>query len=714
MEVELPNGVIAEFPDDMPHDQIQSVISSHLGSRQTQKEAESSAFDSIKKTKPGMPEFLIKALMPIASYQARHKTEDDGRGTGTGAFLRSAIRTPLEGANNFASLIGLPVDNDSEWPDLIKESESDKGHPFAEIGGSLAGFLPMGIGSVNALRAIPAWANIVEKSAPSLLRRAPVLAGEGAALGGVFSPDGDRGMGALVGAGLGGASSVLPNVINSLGALKNRFSSLRNLDRLKEEGSITSKQYDAAVAEHDAIEALSKEQGLGTNPNEMEANLPLMQGESSALESEINSIPKQDLSNRLPSPSGEELSQNAESLLADSASKVAQQEENLSRMLGKGNAHRKRVAEKLNPLIEKKQSEIGKGYDSYIEGLKDKQVTLSNNRDIKQITHDIQELLKKGDVTSPELTKLADEMLDAGKSNVMPADKFVSAYRSLRSMAQKTRSSAYGKSQQEFDRLIQSAESMDSDVLRMEELINKGLGKENLKELNDLNKRYATEIAPLFKNKFFQHMRANSKAPKNMIEQLTNEPYVKSTNPNKVTGSKILNDLIKEDPELLHNVIGERFASNPKDIDLWDESVEHFLKNMPRLKEEINKYSQLKNEHSSNQKNLENAKQKSDSLKSDANRVEKGFNEDVKKQKIRTEKQEQLKKINEKIENTKRNIPELRQKAKNKNITLQRKMELENKIKSAEDDIKKLKKQAWIIGAELFSLSAAGIGLSRR
>ena len=63
MEVELPNGVIAEFPDDMPHDQIQSVISSHLGSRQTQKEAESSAFDSIKKTKPGMPEFLIKALM---------------------------------------------------------------------------------------------------------------------------------------------------------------------------------------------------------------------------------------------------------------------------------------------------------------------------------------------------------------------------------------------------------------------------------------------------------------------------------------------------------------------------------------------------------------------------------------------------------------------------------------------------------------------------
>ena len=209
-------------------------------------------------------------------------------------------------------------------------------------------------------------------------------------------------------------------------------------------------------------------------------------------------------------------------------------------------------------------------------------------------------------------------------------------------------------------------------------------------------------------------MRANSKAPKNMIEQLTNEPYVKSTNPNKVTGSKILNDLIKEDPELLHNVIGERFASNPKDIDLWDESVEHFLKNMPRLKEEINKYSQLKNEHSSNQKNLENAKQKSDSLKSDANRVEKGFNEDVKKQKIRTEKQEQLKKINEKIENTKRNIPELRQKAKNKNITLQRKMELENKIKSAEDDIKKLKKQAWIIGAGLFSLSAAGIGLSRR
>lgn len=116
---------------------------------------------------------------------------------------------------------------------------------------------------------------------------------------------------------------------------------------------------------------------------------------------------------------------------------MAQQEENLSRMLEKRKCAQKKSSGKLNPLIEKNNQEVGKGYDSYIEGLKDKQVTLSNNRDIKQITHDIQELLKKGDVTSPELTKLADEMLDAGKSNVMPADKFVSAYRSLRSMAQK-------------------------------------------------------------------------------------------------------------------------------------------------------------------------------------------------------------------------------------------------------------------------------------
>ncbi len=315
---------------------------------------------------------------------------------------------------------------------------------------------------------------------------------------------------------------------------------------------------------------------------------------------DLNQLPKTQIS--------DEGLQQAESYLKTNQQKSAEHEAAISQHLGEGNAHRKRVAEKLNPILEARQSEIGKGYDEYINGLKDKQVTLSNPREAKAITNDIHKLLKEGDTSSKEMIKLTDELANLGKSETMPADKFVSAYRSLRGMAQKTRSSAYGKSPQEFDRLIEAADSMDADVGKMAKIIDSGLGEENLEQLHGLNHRYATEVAPLFKNKFFQHMQANNKAPTNMIEQLTNEPYIKSTNPNKVTGTQILNEIIKGDPELLQNVVGERFAHKPEALHQWDEAAHSFIEHMPELKEMRGKHFEAKQAEAQSKLDLEKAK----------------------------------------------------------------------------------------------------------
>lgn len=712
MEVELPGGQIAEFPDDMPHEQIQSVLQQHFAPKKSTQEDKNQSFEMIKNKYPKMPEFMIKALMPIATKMAE-SPKDTSRGSGTGAFLRSAIRTPLEGAENFASLIGLPVNKNGEWPELIAESESDKSHPFAQLFGSLAGFAPLGAGSIGALRSIPAWGNIASRSAPSLLRRAPVMATEGALLGSVFSPEGNRGEGAAIGGALGIGGATLPSIGKSFSALKSRISSLRNLDRLKEQGKITDEQYQEALAQEKALQELSKEQGLGDDINKMESILPYLESEASGLKEELSQIPKQDLTNRLPFPSGEELVPESESLLKSTEKKLAEQEKKISTMLGEGNAHRKRVASKLNPILEKRQAEIGKGYDEYIENLKDKNVVLSNPRDAKAITADIHKLLQKGDLKSPELIKLTDELSTAGKEDTMPADKFVSAYRSLRSMSQKTRSSAYGKSPQEFDRLIEAADSMDKDVARMEEVINKGLGGENLKQLKSLNHRYATEVAPLFKNDFFLHMQAKSKAPKNMMEHLTNEPYIKSKNPNKATGTQILNEIIRSDPELLQNVIGERFASNPKNIHQWDEIAQEFIQHMPELKKEISIYKSLHESKSKNIKNIEQAREKSSLLKKESKRINEGFEQDKKIQNERLKKEKELSDLQEKITNLRRNIPELKKKANAREISLKKKIELEQQISKTEKDIKALKNRAGILAIGLTGAGASYFGLQR-
>ncbi|MEY2913132.1 MAG: Sensor protein VraS [Cyanobacteriota bacterium] len=203
------------------------------------------------------------------------------------AFLRSAIRTPLEGANNLASLLGLPVDNKAEWPSFIAESESDKSHPFAELGGSLAGFLAPGAGSVAALRSIPAWGRLAEKAAPSLLRRLPIYAAEGGALGAAYSPEGHRGEGAATGALLGVGASALPTIGKGLGTLKQRISFLRNLDKLKSEGKISEQEYNQAVAEEKALQDLMKKQGLETDIGLMESQIPEYEAKASELAQQI-------------------------------------------------------------------------------------------------------------------------------------------------------------------------------------------------------------------------------------------------------------------------------------------------------------------------------------------------------------------------------------------------------------------------------------------
>ena len=290
----------------------------------------------------------------------------------------------------------------------------------------------------------------------------------------------------------------------------------------------------------------------------------------------------------------EEKAPEASHYLKTAAQKSAEAEANLSAHLGEGLAHRKRVGTKINPILEKRQADVGKEYDKFEEGLKGHDLELSSPRDAKQISQDINELVKKGDYESPEIQKLGEELqsVQSGKRETIPADKFVAAYRSLRTMAQKTRTSAYGKSPTEFNHLIERADSMDADVGRMKEVIDKNLGTDNLEQLNKINHRYATEVAPLFKNPFFQHLQAKGKAPIGMMEQLTNEPYVKSTAKNKVTGSHILNEIIRNDPEMLKHLIGEKYAHQPGKLHDFDELTNEFLQHMPETQELIKQHAE--------------------------------------------------------------------------------------------------------------------------
>jgi hypothetical protein len=425
---------------------------------------------------------------------------------------------------------------------------------------------------------------------------------------------------------------------------------------------------------------------------------------------------------------------------------TAQHAENISQHLGKGNAHNKRVAQKLNPILEAKQAEIGAGFDKYIKGLEGKNVMLSNPREAKAIYEDIQNRAKLGDVSSQEVYNLLEEYADPYKNvETMPANKFVSAYRSLKKRAQETRSSAYGKSSEEFDRLIERANDMDDIAKRMESVMDNGLGPENLEELNGLKKRYATEVAPLFKNKFYQYMRANNIAPKNMIAQLQKEPYVRSTNPNKVTGSQILNDIIKNDSELLQNVVGERFAKEPHKLHAWDEEAHPYIENMPELKnmrqqhfdsmqaehqrkadlQRVEDEHRKQKEEATAKHNAEVAEAKQKNIKASEEaaeqtrlKKEQTHKENLEKQKEHAEKakyfkmQQEIKALEERATKLKSSAEKLQAKAKAKNMSLKQKLDIEQELSKTKKRLAQISKDIEL-KKRLFKVAGrVGIGIA--
>jgi hypothetical protein len=453
---------------------------------------------------------------------------------------------------------------------------------------------------------------------------------------------------------------------------------------------------------------------------------------------DINAIPKTEINDARI--------KKAESLLKSDEEKLAEHEQNINTHLGEGNAHRKRVAQKLNPILEKRQAEVGKEYTKYLSDLKDKNIALSNPRNAKQVTADINKAIKEGGYGSEEVQNLAKELekVSNSKGEIIPAHDFVNAYRTLRQFGQKIRSSAYGKDPKQFDELIAKADSIDADVERMKAIIDKGLGKENLTELNRINHRYATEIAPLFKNKFFQHLQTKNKAPTNMIEQLSNEPFIKSTNPNKVTGSQILKDIIKNDPELLQNVIGERFAGKPGALHEWDEAAHEYIQHLPELQKMRQQHFEAQQNVSRSKMNLEKAKnehklEREEAAKKDQERIEQTRTKNAKAKEKALEQtrlkkaevdkenkrkkhehaaktkfveiQKELKELDETHANLLDSASKFREKASRKDISLKEKLSVEAKLKTNKERLDKVEKDIAKLKKTGKGLFYGGVGL---
>ncbi len=224
---------------------------------------------------------------------------------------------------------------------------------------------------------------------------------------------------------------------------------------------------------------------------------------------------------------------------------------------------------------------------------------------------------------------------------------------------------------------------------QMKQVLDAGLG-EYKPEFERVNKGYSEQIYPLRDNPVVQNAQ-EGKLSDNIIKSLrTNEE-----------GMPLVRELVKQDPEILRNVIGQRYFAKPEELHNPNELMREYLGEVPQLKRLLN---EKQTANAALEQSRANAKAAQEQHKAILKRS-------VESQKLETH----VSDLHDKIENGKKdlstlekNITSLKEAANKKNISLAKKIQVEKQLsdaKSEHAEIQKNQKEAEKIEKKMSDLT---------
>lgn len=260
-------------------------------------------------------------------------------------------------------------------------------------------------------------------------------------------------------------------------------------------------------------------------------------------------------------------------------------EKKIGEHLNKGAVHDVQVAAKADKLIGAKKKEIGNIYDSVENDLANKNITIPNTDTTHGISNELLVLIKKGEYNSPEANQLLERLGNIGKDENIPARDYLSTMRTARDYAHEARRDAYkvGITDEARQAAFKRADELEEQVNKMKPILEKGIGEESSELLKQANERWSSEISPIQKNKIYNQIKYEGRLPTNIMKELRGTG----------TGMKELREIIKNDPELLRNVVGQRFANAPHKLHEIGELEKEYVERMPELKEMLGEHKVL-------------------------------------------------------------------------------------------------------------------------
>jgi hypothetical protein len=447
-----------------------------------------------------------------------------------------------------------------------------------------------------------------------------------------------------------------------------------------------------ALRESDLAESqLNQAKGYSAVQTGLNTEIP-MQKAVSQKTSQLGQM-EQPEQNTLPVPSTRESAANVEN--ARSAHATAINEENeaanaISEHLNKGAAHDVRVAAGVDEKLSADKAKIQKDFNDVEKSLTDKKVTINNPKETKEI---IGELKKYYETASPEdvesLTPVHGLFQYENKINI-PASDFLKAIRSIRGHANDARRTAYthGINQAEREAAIKRYNRLDDIADKMGTILEQHIGTEDSAILKRANTGWRERVVPLYRNRIYQNIHYKQQMPANIIQSLRGNEK----------GNQIIKDVIQKDPELLKNVIGQRYAAKPHELHNAGELAQEYLDKMPELQD-------LLMNHKEKLTNMQPAKETLEAAETQHARnlaQEKQADKIIENQKQKTDEYNKKKtKLENEINELNRHIKNLQESASRRNISLEKKVKAEKELAIAKEKMKKARRKLLYLGGAL-------------
>ena len=351
-------------------------------------------------------------------------------------------------------------------------------------------------------------------------------------------------MGALFGEKAGGALARQPQ----------RFSEWRELSKSDPEAL----QADVK-AQTKAVDLLQKHQGL---------------------EAELEQIP--DPTTKLPDLSFETSHAKLQDLSQQSTDNLAKAHSEQANNLGAGQDFETQAAPLVIKGVEDIKGQISPRYKAINEASKDIIIDVPNKPRAQEIQTNMDQMIKQG-VIAPMNDSIYDSILGQleeqwpGSDVVsIPAPQYINTYKSTRDLARiaRQRSRQEGIDQTTRQQWQEKANKLEPVVKEQKQILQEELPDNLFDDLLETDKLWAENVIPFYRSKIYQDSRNNGLAPKNMIDQTAGEA------PHR----RIMQNLIKNNPELNRLAIAQKYAEKPHEIINPDERYAPYIEAHPKTK----------------------------------------------------------------------------------------------------------------------------------